>query len=157
MIKSKKKGEEGQQYWHCSSFVGKQGTEIEGRTFTIIRPDRGSTKPYNIRRRKKPGERPMLCTDILIPAGDPELAFINAWNRMVDERERFLPEWQQIINGDNLLRGYEAREMVRMVKEIGHIDTMPYDLMLKTLDHIEISVDGDLKVIIMAGIKINVE
>jgi len=153
-IKSKKKGEEGQKYWRCSSIVGNRGTEIEGRTFTIVTPDRGSTKPYNIRRRKKPKERPMLCTDILIPAGEPEFAFIKAWNRLVDERERYLPEWQQATECKDLLRAYRARELMRLVEQVGHIDATPYDLMLKTLDHIEISVDGMLEIIFLVGTSI---
>ena len=154
-IKSKKKGEEGKKYWRCSSIVGKQGAEIEGRTSTIIRPDRGSTKPYNIRRRKKPEERPMLCTDILIPAGEPELAFIKAWNQLVGERERYLPEWQHALDGNDLLKAYRTRELMRLVKQVGHIDAMPYDLMLKTLDHIEHGVDGSIKVIFLAGFMVD--
>ncbi len=147
LVGSKKKGEEGTKYWRCSSFVGNRGTEIEGRTFTIIRPDRGSTKPYNIRRRKKPEERPMLCTDIRISASEPELAFIRAWNRLVDKRERYLLEWQKAICGNELLKAYRTRELMRLVEQVGHIDAMPYDLMLKTLDHIEIGIDGELDVV----------
>jgi len=147
LVGSKKKGEEGTKYWRCSSFVGNRGTEIEGRTFTIIRPDRGSTKPYNIRRRKKPKERPMLCTDIWIPASEPELAFIKAWNRLVDDKERYLLEEQQATNGNDLLKAYRTRELMRLVEQVGHIDAMPYDLMLKTLDHIEIGIDGELDVV----------
>lgn len=153
-IKSKKKGEEGTKYWRCSGFVGKQGTEIEGRTFTIIRPNRGSTKPYNIRRRKKPKERPMLCTDILIPAGEPELAFIKAWNELVDNKELYLPELQQAITGNDLLKAYRTRELMRLVKQVGHIYAMPYDLMLRTLDHIEISVDVMFEIIFLTGVGI---
>lgn len=154
LIGSKKKGEEGTKYWRCSSFIGKQGTEIEGRTFTIIRPDRGSTKPHNIRRRKKPGERPMLCTDIRISANEPELAFIKAWNQLVDERARYLPEWQQAIYGNELLKAYRTRELMRLVEQVGHIDAMPYDLMLKTLDHIAISVDSRIMIVFLAGIMV---
>jgi len=151
LIGSKKKGEEGQKYWRCSSFFGKQGAEIEGRTFTIIRPDRGSTKPYNIRRRKKPWERPMLCTDIRVSASEPELAFIRAWNRLVDKRERYLPEWQKAIEGEDLLMAYRARELMGLVEKIERIDRIPYELVLKTLNHIEIGIDGELDVVFLAG------
>lgn len=36
---------------------------------------------------------------------------------------------------------------MRLVKQVGHIDAMPYDLMIKTLDHIEIGIDGELDVV----------
>lgn len=41
---------------------------------------------------------------------------------------------------------------MRLVEQVGHIDTMPYDLMLKTLDHIEIGVDASIEMIFLAGI-----
>ncbi len=34
LLKSNRRGEESRQYWRCSSFIGKNGTPIEGRTFT---------------------------------------------------------------------------------------------------------------------------
>lgn len=89
----------------------------------------------------------MLCTDIRIPAGEPELAFIKAWNRLVDDKERYLLEEQQATNGNDLLKAYRTRELMRLVKRVGHIEAMPYDLMLKTLDHIEIGIDGELDVV----------
>jgi len=45
----------------------------------------------------------MLCTDVQIEGGLPEPAFIKEWNYLVDKKEYFLPEWQQIIEGDDLL------------------------------------------------------
>lgn len=151
LIGSKRKGEEGQKYWRCSSYVGKQGAEIEGRTFTIFRPDRGSTKPYNIRRRKKPKERPMLCTDILIPADEPELAFIRAWNRLVDEFENYAREWDRTIAGNDVLKAYRCKELIRLVSESGRIETMLYELMQRTLDYIDIDLDGKIKVVFLVG------
>ncbi|MDD2496964.1 MAG: hypothetical protein PHY90_02335 [Desulfitobacteriaceae bacterium] len=43
---------------------------------------------------------------------------------------------------------------MRLVEQVGHIDAMPYDLMLKTLDHIEINVDGMLEIIFLVGTRI---
>lgn len=154
LMGSKKKGAEGTKYWRCSSFVGKQGTEIEGRTFTITRPDRGSTKPYNIRRRKKPKERPMLCTDIRISAGEPELAFIKAWNRLVDEYEYHLTEWTKIMRGDDLLMAYRLRALKSLIEKFGRIEIMNYELTLKMLDHIEIKAEQEMKIIFFDGTRV---
>jgi len=153
---SKRKGEEGKKYWRCSSFRGKRGTEIEGRMFTPEPMYRPSDKPHNIKRRKDPQERQMLCTDIRIPAGEPERAFIKAWNRLVDNKETYLPEWQKIVRGDDLLKAYRARELIGMVEQVGHIESIPYGLMLKTLDYIEIGIDAKPEVIFMAGTRVRI-
>jgi hypothetical protein len=158
LLESKKIGEEGQKYWRCSSFRGKRGAEIEGCTFT---PSPRYTKPvtdrhsrYRAKHRKLPQERQMLCTDIRIPAGEPERAFIKAWNRLVDNKEIYLPEWQRAINGSDVLKAYRAGEMIRLIEETGHIEMMAYELMLKTLDYLEIGADYEVKVIFLDGTKV---
>jgi hypothetical protein len=50
-----------------------------------------------------------------------------------------------------MLKAYRAKEMMRLVSETGRIDTMPYELMLKTLDHIEIRIDGELRLFFWLG------
>ncbi|MFX4263140.1 recombinase family protein [Pelotomaculum propionicicum] len=150
-LKSDKVGEKGRKYWRCSSFLRKRGTKIEGCMFTPITPDRGSMKPYNIKRRKQPVSREMLCTDIKIDEVLPEQAYIKAWNRLVDEKEGYMPEWQQTISGNDVLKAYRARELMGLVEGTGHIEMMPYVLMLKTLDHIEICPDGKLEVVFLDG------
>lgn len=158
LLESKKIGEEGQKYWRCSSFRGKRGTEIEGRMFT---PPPRYTKPvtdrhsrYRAKHRKLPQERPMLCTDIWIEETLPEQAFIKAWNRLVDEKEVYLQEWEQIANGEDLLKAYRARELTRLVEQVGHIESLPYELVMKLLDNIEIDVDGSMMIVSLAGIMI---
>jgi len=150
LIGSKRKGEEGKKFWRCSSFLGKSGTEIEDRMYSPEPMYRPSDKLHNIKRRKDPQKRPMLCTDIRIPAHEPELAFIKAWNQLADEIEDYLPEWQQAIEGEDLLMAYRARELVGLVEKTERIDRMPYELVLKTLAHIEIGIDGELDVVFQA-------
>ncbi len=78
--------------------------------------------------------------------------FIRAWNRLVDEYESYSLEWQRIIEAGDELQCYRAKELMRVVKEIGRIDSMPHELMLKTLDDIEVGMDGSMEVIFLAGI-----
>jgi len=96
----------------------------------------------------------MLCTDIKIDASIPEQAFIQAWNHLVDNKETYLPEWQQAKNSDNLLKAYRAMELKSLVGETRCINIMPHALMLKTLEHIEVRPDGKFTVIFLAGTKI---
>ena len=158
LLESKRIGEEGRKYWRCSSFQGKRGTEIEGCTF---RPPPRYTKPvtdkhsrYRAKHRKLPQERQMLCTDIKIEEALPEQAFIKAWNQLVDEKDRYLVEWQQAINGNDVLKAYRTKELIHLVEETRQIETMPYELMLRTLDHIEIGLDGKVEVIFLTGTRL---
>ncbi|NLE27251.1 MAG: recombinase family protein [Clostridiaceae bacterium] len=99
----------------------------------------------------KPGS---CCNSKLITPLEAENIFISAWNHLVDEKESYLPEWQQTMDGKDLLQAYRGRELIRLVQEVEYIDAMPYALMLKTLDHIEVGVDGRVETVFQAGIRI---
>ena len=150
-VESKRVGEKGRKYWHCNSFLGYNGTEIEGQMFTPHPSHRSSTNKSVIQRRKDPKARQMLCTDVEIEEGVPEKAFIHVWNQLVDEYE------QSAIKGDNVLTVYRAKELVRLLKENGHIEKMSYELIHKTLDHIEIGYDGSVEVIFFTGTRVEIE
>ncbi len=77
--------------------------------------------------------------------------FIQAWNQLVDEYDRYLPELQPTANGSDLLKSYRAKELMQLVEQTGHIDSMQYGLMLKILSHIQIGADGGAEVIFLAG------
>lgn len=155
LIESNRVGEEGRKYWRCSSFKGKRGTEIAGRMYVPHPMYRPWNNPHNIKRRKKPQERQMLCTDIRIPAGEPEFAFIKAWNRLVYEHERYAREWDLNFNSSDILKDYRAGELIRLLDETWRIETVPYEVLVKTLDHIEIGVYGELDIIFLAGLRID--
>lgn len=86
----------------------------------------------------------------------PEEAFIRAWNRLVDGYEEYLPLWKEAIDGDDALKTYRVKEMIKLVKDTGYINEMPYELMLKTLSHFEIGHDGTIEVVFLAGVIIEV-
>ncbi len=144
LLESKKVGEEGRKYWRCSSFRGNNGTEIKDKLFTPKPLHRTSQNPNVIRRRKDPKPRQMLCTDIQIEEGVPEKAFIKAWNRLVNGYEEYMPALKEAIDGDDVLKAYRAREMMKLVKDTGCIYEMPYEIMIKALSHIEVIPDGTI-------------
>ncbi len=96
----------------------------------------------------------MLCTDIRIPAGEPELAFIKAWNLLVDEYEYHLTEWTKIMRGDDLLMAYRLRALKSLIEKFGRIEIMNYELTLKMLDHIEIKAEQEMKIIFFDGTRV---
>jgi hypothetical protein len=47
--------------------------------------------------------------------------------------------------------------LIGLVERVRHIESIPYGLMLKTLDHIEIGVDGSMMVVFLAGIMVQID
>nr|WP_319489334.1 recombinase family protein [uncultured Caproiciproducens sp.] len=161
LLKSKRIGEEDRKYWRCSSFCGKHVTEVSGRTFTpppmaLWSKDTDSRAArYRAKHRKMSAERQMLCTDIQIPADAPEKAFVKAWNLLVSHRLRYVASFHRTATTSlDILVRYRANEMIRMLSEVGRIEMFDYELSLQILDHIEVTPDGKLAVIFLAGTKI---
>ncbi len=90
---------------------------------------------------------------IKIGVGKIEDAFVSAWNKFADGLDK------QIIDSDgkDILPRYRAKELLRLINDIGHIDTMPYELMLKTLSHIEVDTDAKVSVVFLAGTSVKMQ
>ena len=84
-------------------------------------------------------ERGTCKNDVRLPLDLPEKVFIVAWNQMVKEKSRIESEWRQIIDNGDPLQKYRIKELVRLIDEVGTIELMPYELMLKVLDHMEVN------------------
>ena len=112
---------------------------------------------YRAKHRKLPAERQMFCTDIQIPAEAPEKAFVKAWNLIISHRLLYASNFYRTaaVSEDMLVR-YRANEMLRLISEVGRIETFDYELSLKVLDHIEVASDGKLAVIFLTGMRITV-
>lgn len=161
LLKSKRVGEDGRQYWRCSSYKGQKGTFIEGKTFTppsmalwSKNPDNRVTR-YRTEHRKLPAERQMLCTDVQVPVGAPEKAFVKAWNLIVSHRLRYSASLSRIAStSTDVLMRNRSNEMNRIIMKVGRIENFNHELSLKVLDHIEVTPDGKLCVIYLTGTKI---
>ncbi len=163
LLKSNRVGEGGRQYWRCSSFIGKQGSEVEGYTFTPPPMALWSKDPnsryarYRAKHRKVPDERQMLCTDIRIDTGMPEKAFVKAWNLIISHRPRYAASFKRIVReSENLLLRYRAKEMIHLISTGQKLTEFDYELSLKILDHIEITPARKLSVIFYTGTRITV-
>jgi hypothetical protein len=159
-LESKRVGDKGRKYWRCGSFKGKNGTLVEDKSFTPPPMAQWHNHPPNskqaeqlAKRRKLPQERPMLCTDVEIDAKLPEEAFVKAYNQIISNREDYLPVLERALKSENLLARYRARELIDLIQTGQTITEFDYDLSLKILDHIEVTSEGKLTVIFLAGIK----
>jgi site-specific DNA recombinase len=129
---SNRVGEDNRPYLRCKSFNERKWTEVEGRMFTPKPLHRKSLKTYNINRRKNPLPRQMYCTDIQIDVDSPETAFITTWNYMVENKANFETEWKSIMECGDKLLAHRAKELMRLVEEIGLIEEAGYELVIKT-------------------------
>ena len=73
------------------------------------------------------------------------------WNALVENRESFLEQWKQQMQGEELLVGYRAEKFVEYTKDAKPLKEMETDFMLKTLDHIKVFEDGTLLVVFLDG------
>lgn len=64
-------------------------------------------------------------------------AFITAWNYTVQNRERLLEYWKQMIEGGSSLEKIRGKQMIELTKE-GKIDVFVPELMQMVLEMIEV-------------------
>jgi site-specific DNA recombinase len=163
LLRSKLVGNTGLAYWRCSSFRGKRGVAIAGRTFTPpsmpLRLKGAVPQCVEVRRAKEkklPVPRQMLCTDIRVPAEEADKAFMRAWNFLVSHGLRYGSSFREMARDgkDELIR-YRAREMAKLLEK-GRIREVDYELMMRVLSHIEVTVVGRLAVIFLTGTRVTV-
>ncbi len=81
-------------------------------------------------------------------------SYLMAWNALVENRESFLKQWKQQIQGEDLLTGYWVEKFMEYTKDTEQLKEMDTDFMLKTLDHIKVFEDGTLLVVFLDGSEI---
>ena len=98
-----------------------------------------------------------LCAQIKIPLGAPEKAFVWAWNLVVSKKLQYGAALRRRAEtaGDALIR-YRAKEMLRLLDEVGKLATFDYYFSLKVLDHMELTPEGKLAVMFLSGIRLTI-
>ena len=159
-LQSKRKGDIGRVYWRCSSFLGRKGTLIPGMSFTpepnalsYMGNDRKKLTRQK-KERKLPKPRPMLCTDIQIQSGAPEDAFIRAANSMIKSPAGYIKRLEKQKNEGNALERHRAKELLDLLLGGKELEGFDYPLSLRLVDHFEVTPEGKILVIFLAGIEI---
>ena len=57
-----------------------------------------------------------------LPLDLPEKVFVAAWNQLVRERDPYESDWQQTMDGGDLLHRYWAKELIRLIGEVGILE-----------------------------------
>jgi DNA invertase Pin-like site-specific DNA recombinase len=96
---------------------------------------------------------PDCCrNDHRISVEEVERLIVRSWNELADRRRDLLRPTNK--TGDELA-DYRIRDLKRQVQEYSHLRVMPYALLIRVLDHVEIRADGKLSVIFLAGIRMH--
>jgi len=99
----------------------------------------------------------MLCTDIQVPVGKAEQAFLQVYNQLVHQRLRYMASLKRVEEqSETLLLQYRASELRQMLSSGETLTQFGYELSLKLLDHLEVTTEGKLSVIFLAVVRLTV-
>lgn len=106
---------------------------------------------------KPKGEGLPSCAQMKIPLDAPEKAFVRAWNLVVSKKLQYGAALRRRAdNAEDALTQYRAKEMLRLLDEVGKLTAFDYYFSLKVLDHMELMPDGKLAVVFLSGIRLTV-
>ena len=109
------------------------------------------------RNRKSKGEGLPSCAQMKIPRDVPEKAFVRAWNLVVSKKLQYgAALHRKAENAEDALIRYRAKEMLRLLDEVGKLAAFDYYFSLKVLDHMELMPDGKLAVVFLSGIRLTI-
>jgi hypothetical protein len=94
---------------------------------------------------------------IKIHADKIDDVLMTAWNKMIHNRRRYEKQWNGNLDGEDLLLGYRTQELMKLIDNFVISDALPYELMLRVISHIEVDKKGQIRVVFLAGIKLEVE
>ncbi len=130
----------------------KENTELYHFTLTEDEMNR-----INALDRKAKGEGLPFCAQIKIPLDAPEKAFVRAWNLVVSKKLQYGAALRRRAEtAGDALTSYRAREMLRLLDEVGKLAAFNYYFSLKALDHMELTPDGKLAVVFLSGIRLTI-
>ncbi len=78
-----------------------------------------------------------------------ENAVLNAWNYLVDH------QWNHSNNENDRLTAYRIRDLHSLLEDHGHLDDLPYSVLIRILDRLEVGLNGDLTVVFLAGASVH--
>ena len=97
------------------------------------------------------------CTQTKVSLDAPEKAFVRAWNLVVSKKLQYGAALRRKAEtAEDALTRYRAKEMLRLLDEIGKLMAFDYYFSLKVLDHMELLPDGKLAVVFLSGVRLTV-
>lgn len=62
--------------------------------------------------------------------------FMESYNMLIDNKQQLMDKWKKLMNGEDLLKRYKAKEFIVIFSKEGKMQEFNPDIMLKMLDHI---------------------
>jgi len=93
--------------------------------------------------------------DSRVRYGRPEQVFTQAWNLMVSKKQMYHASLKRTaaLNEDALIQ-YRAKELSRLLDEVGRIPEFDFVFSLKVLARMELQPNGKLTAVFLAGVRI---
>ena len=83
--------------------------------------------------------------------------YLMAWNRLLECREMLMLEWEEKIQGENLLARFRAMDFMEITKDAQPIKERDIDLMLRAVDHIKVYESGMVVTVFLDGTEISIQ
>lgn len=77
-----------------------------------------------------------------------------AWNRLLECRDMLVPEWEEKMQGEDLLVRFRAMDFMEITKEAQPLQEVDIDLMLRTVEYIRVYESGMVVTVFLDGTEI---
>ena len=61
-------------------------------------------------------------------------AFVNTFNAMIENKEYFMDKWKELLNSENVLVRYKAKQFIRIMEKAKEIKKFDTDLFFKIIE-----------------------
>ena len=96
----------------------------------------------------------MGCSNRHIDEETVREIYIMAWNRLLECREMLVPEWEEKMQGDDLLAKFRAMDFMEITKNAQPLQAVDIDLMLRTVEYIKVCEEGMVVTVFLDGTEI---
>lgn len=80
--------------------------------------------------------------------------YLMAWNRLLECRDMLVQEWEEKMQGEDLLARFRAMDFMEITKDSQPIKERDIDLMLRTVDYIKVYESGVVVTVFLDGTEI---
>lgn len=80
--------------------------------------------------------------------------YLMAWNRLLECRDMLVPEWEEKMQGEDLLARFRAMDFMEITKVAEPIKELDIDLMLRTVGYIKVYENGRVVTVFLDGTEI---
>lgn len=96
----------------------------------------------------------MGCSNRHIDEKTVREIYMMAWNRLLECRDMLVPEWEEMMQGEDLLARFRAMDFMEITKEAQPLQEVDIDLMLRTVEYIRVYESGMVVTVFLDGTEI---